>query len=91
MDLDRRATFVMFEIDGLPCDQIAVVSGVALGTVYLRWHAERAAERARGSSEARTDGAEAGARAAEPAPGRSVESAATRSSRPRCSAWTRAR
>lgn len=41
MDLDRRATFVMFEIDGLPCDEIAAVSGVALGTVYSRLHAAR--------------------------------------------------
>jgi RNA polymerase sigma-70 factor (ECF subfamily) len=41
MDLDRRATFVMFEIDGLSCDQIAVLSGVALGTVYARLHAAR--------------------------------------------------
>jgi len=41
LDLDRRAVFVMFEIDGLSCDEIAEVVGVPVGTVYSRLHAAR--------------------------------------------------
>jgi RNA polymerase sigma-70 factor (ECF subfamily) len=41
MDLDRRAAFVMFEIDGCSCAQIAALTGVAIGTVYARLHAAR--------------------------------------------------
>ncbi len=41
LDPDRRAVFVMFEIDGVPCDEIAALSGVPVGTVYSRLHAAR--------------------------------------------------
>ena len=41
MELERRAVFVMFEIDELPCDQIAEMTGVPIGTVYSRLHAAR--------------------------------------------------
>lgn len=42
MDLDKRAAFVMFEIEGVGCGEIAEVLGVPLGTVYSRLHAARA-------------------------------------------------
>jgi RNA polymerase sigma-70 factor (ECF subfamily) len=41
MDLERRALFVMFEIDEVPCIEIARTLGVPLGTVYSRLHAAR--------------------------------------------------
>lgn len=41
MDLDRRAVFVMFEIEEMPCDEIAAIMGVPVGTVYSRLHAAR--------------------------------------------------
>jgi len=41
MDLERRALFVMFEIDELPCEAIAEILGVPVGTVYSRLHAAR--------------------------------------------------
>jgi RNA polymerase sigma-70 factor, ECF subfamily len=41
MDLERRALFVMFEIDELPCDEIAQLLGVPVGTVHSRLHAAR--------------------------------------------------
>ena len=41
MDLERRAVFVMYEIDEMPCDQIAEVVGTPVGTVYSRLHAAR--------------------------------------------------
>jgi RNA polymerase sigma-70 factor (ECF subfamily) len=43
LDLDKRAVFVMFEIDGLSCDEIAAIAGVPVGTVYSRLHAARKA------------------------------------------------
>jgi RNA polymerase sigma-70 factor (ECF subfamily) len=43
LDVDKRAVFVMFEIDELSCDQIAAIVGVPLGTVYSRLHAARKA------------------------------------------------
>jgi RNA polymerase sigma-70 factor (ECF subfamily) len=43
MDLEKRAVFVMFEIDELSCDEIALIVGVPVGTVYSRLHAARAA------------------------------------------------
>ncbi|RYE84485.1 MAG: sigma-70 family RNA polymerase sigma factor [Myxococcales bacterium] len=42
MDMDRRAAFVMFELDGMSCPEIAAVVGVPVGTVYSRIHAARA-------------------------------------------------
>ena len=41
LDLERRAVFVMYEIDELPCDQIAAMIGVPVGTVHSRLHAAR--------------------------------------------------
>ena len=41
MDLDRRAVLVMYEIDEMPCEQIAALVGVPVGTVYSRLHAAR--------------------------------------------------
>lgn len=43
LDADKRAVFVMFEIDELPCDAIAAALGIPLGTVYSRLHAARKA------------------------------------------------
>lgn len=41
MDLDRRAVFVLFEIEGQGCDVIAAGLGIPVGTVYSRLHAAR--------------------------------------------------
>jgi RNA polymerase sigma-70 factor (ECF subfamily) len=41
MDPDKRAVFVMFEIDELSCEEIAATLNVAVGTVYSRLHAAR--------------------------------------------------
>jgi RNA polymerase sigma-70 factor (ECF subfamily) len=41
MDLEKRAIFVMFELDEMPCDEIADVLGVPVGTVHSRLHAAR--------------------------------------------------
>ena len=41
MDLERRAVFVMFEVEELSCDEIAALSGVPVGTVYSRLHKAR--------------------------------------------------
>ena len=51
MDLAKRAVFLMFEIEGMSCQQIADQVGVPVGTVYSRLHSarvffEREAERA---------------------------------------------
>lgn len=36
MDLEKRAVFVMFEIDELPSEEIAQVLGIPVGTVWSR-------------------------------------------------------
>lgn len=41
LDLDRRAVFVLFELEGEPCDTIAAGLGIPVGTVYSRLHAAR--------------------------------------------------
>lgn len=41
LDLDKRAVFVMFEIDEVPCEEIAQIFGVPVGTIYSRLHAAR--------------------------------------------------
>jgi RNA polymerase sigma-70 factor (ECF subfamily) len=42
LDLDHRATFVLYEIEGKPCEDIARALGVPVGTVYSRlYHARR--------------------------------------------------
>jgi RNA polymerase sigma-70 factor, ECF subfamily len=42
LPLDKRAVFVMFEIDGMSCAEIAHDLGVPVGTVHSRLHAARA-------------------------------------------------
>lgn len=39
---DRRAVFVMFEVEGLSCREIADQLGIPLGTVHSRLHKARA-------------------------------------------------
>lgn len=41
LDLERRAVFVMFEIEGLSCATIAEMTGAPLGTIYTRLGAAR--------------------------------------------------
>ncbi|HEY3594264.1 MAG TPA: sigma-70 family RNA polymerase sigma factor [Polyangiaceae bacterium] len=41
MDLPKRAVFLMFEVEGLSCKQIAEQLGLPIGTVYSRLHAAR--------------------------------------------------
>jgi RNA polymerase sigma-70 factor (ECF subfamily) len=41
MDLEKRAVFVMFEIDELPSETIASILGVPVGTVWSRLSAAR--------------------------------------------------
>jgi RNA polymerase sigma-70 factor (ECF subfamily) len=41
LDVERRALFVLFEIDGESCDEIAAGLGIPVGTVYSRLHAAR--------------------------------------------------
>jgi len=46
MDLEKRAVFVMFEIDEIPCEEIATIMGVPVGTVHSRLFTARKAFRA---------------------------------------------
>lgn len=46
MPPDQRAVFVMFEIEGLACAEIADELGIPVGTVHSRLHAAREAFRA---------------------------------------------
>lgn len=41
LDLEKRAVFVMFEVDDMPCEDIAQILGVPVGTVYSRLHSAR--------------------------------------------------
>lgn len=41
LDLEHRAAFVLYEIDGEPCDAIASSFGVPVGTIYSRLHHAR--------------------------------------------------
>lgn len=41
MDIDKRAVFVMFELDQLPSEEIATILGVPVGTVWSRLSAAR--------------------------------------------------
>jgi RNA polymerase sigma-70 factor (ECF subfamily) len=41
LSLDHRAVFVLYEIEGEPCEAIAAGLGVPVGTVYSRLHAAR--------------------------------------------------
>jgi len=38
---ERRATFVLFEIEGMSCEEIAELTAVPVGTVYSRLHLAR--------------------------------------------------
>ena len=41
LDVAKRATFVMFEVESLSCEEIAKIMNVPLGTVHSRLHAAR--------------------------------------------------
>jgi RNA polymerase sigma-70 factor, ECF subfamily len=41
LGMKLRVVFVMFEVEGLPCDQISGELGIPIGTVYSRLHAAR--------------------------------------------------
>jgi RNA polymerase sigma-70 factor (ECF subfamily) len=41
MDAERRAVFVMFEIEEMGCEEIAAIVGVPVGTVWSRLHVAR--------------------------------------------------
>lgn len=41
LDVDARATFILFEIDDVGCDVIATLMEVPVGTVYSRLHHAR--------------------------------------------------
>jgi RNA polymerase sigma-70 factor (ECF subfamily) len=41
MDIEKRALFVMFEIDEVSCEEIAEILGIPIGTVYSRLHSAR--------------------------------------------------
>lgn len=43
LDIEKRAVFVMFEIDEMSCEEIADILGVPVGTVYSRLHGARKA------------------------------------------------
>jgi RNA polymerase sigma-70 factor (ECF subfamily) len=59
LDLEKRALIVMFEVDEVPCDEIAAILGVPLGTVYSRLHgARKAFEKAIARFRARARGGE---------------------------------
>lgn len=53
---ERRATFVLFEIEGTPCEEIAELMSVPLGTVYSRLHAARKLVTAAAARQARREG-----------------------------------
>jgi RNA polymerase sigma-70 factor (ECF subfamily) len=42
MDIEKRATFVLFELDSMSCAEIAALTDVPVGTVYSRLNAARA-------------------------------------------------
>lgn len=41
LDVDHRAVFVLYELEGEPCGAIAEALGVPVGTVYSRLHTAR--------------------------------------------------
>ena len=41
LSLERRVVFVLFELEEMPCNEIAELVGVPIGTVYSRVHAAR--------------------------------------------------
>ena len=50
----QRVVFVMFEIEGIACDDIAAELGIPLGTVYSRLHAARKCFQAEAEAAARS-------------------------------------
>ncbi|MDP3277586.1 MAG: sigma-70 family RNA polymerase sigma factor [Deltaproteobacteria bacterium] len=46
LDDDKRAVFVLFELEHMSCEAIATLMNIKLGTVHSRLHAARAALRA---------------------------------------------
>lgn len=58
LDVDKRAVFVMFELEGLSCETIATTMGLPVGTVYSRlFHARKEFEKAARKMIARGEGA----------------------------------
>ena len=43
LSLEQRAVLVMFELEGLGCEEIAGIVGVPLGTIFSRLHSARKA------------------------------------------------
>jgi RNA polymerase sigma-70 factor, ECF subfamily len=41
LGIEKRATFIMFEVEALSCEEIAKIMNVPVGTVYSRLHAAR--------------------------------------------------
>lgn len=41
MDFEHRAAFVLYELEGMPCREIATTLSVPIGTVYSRLHTAR--------------------------------------------------
>lgn len=41
MDLDKRAVFVMYELEGVSCGEIAALLDVPVGTIHSRLHSAR--------------------------------------------------
>lgn len=41
LEPDHRLAFVLFELEGQPCDSIAAALGVPVGTIYSRLHSAR--------------------------------------------------
>jgi RNA polymerase sigma-70 factor (ECF subfamily) len=41
LSLEHRAVFILYEIEGEPCESIAAGLGIPVGTVYSRLHAAR--------------------------------------------------
>ena len=41
LNIEKRATFVMFEVESLSCEEIAKIMNVPVGTVYSRLHTAR--------------------------------------------------
>jgi RNA polymerase sigma-70 factor (ECF subfamily) len=55
MDLEHRAVFVLFELVGESCEEIARALGVPVGTVHSRLHTARARFKKEHERQSRTD------------------------------------
>jgi RNA polymerase sigma-70 factor (ECF subfamily) len=56
LDFDKRVAFVLFEIEGMSCPEVAEALELSVGTVYSRLHAARAAFKKAYDREARRCG-----------------------------------